>query len=63
MSNVEKTIEMCRRVGLSRDFAMRLYYIALRAAARSYTGQIDMVQVAQAVKYASVNRHLLKVPH
>jgi hypothetical protein len=59
MSNIEKTIEMCRRVGLSRDFAMRLFYIALRTAQQ----EVDMVQVACAVKYASENRHLLKVAH
>ena len=58
-SNVEKTIEMARRVGLSRRFAMKVFYIALRSGLNS-SNAVNMVLIAQAISYAGKNKHLLK---
>jgi len=60
MSNVQKTIEMARRVGLKREFAIRVFYIGLRSGLNMNTGGVDMVTIAQAISYAGKNKHLLK---
>lgn len=57
MSNVQKTVEMARRVGLSRDFAIKVFYMGLRTMGGR---TLDMTVIARAIKYAGDNKHLLK---
>lgn len=63
MSNAAKTIEMARRVGLPKKFALRIFYMQLRTMHMNPGGIIDMVQIACAIKYAGDNKHLIKAEY